>query len=97
MSIFYRHKKTAIILTETEFEEEHILPKAEEYYISDDENIFMDFLNSELDWNDLKQGFWEYCYDKSMEILLYEWEKIEISDHFPHNNEIEVEDVPLEM
>lgn len=100
--IYYRHKKTAELMHEVEFEDKYIMPKAEEYFTYDD--ILMDFMNKSTksylpDWNELKKAFWEYCYNDSLDTLLYEWEKIEITD-FPRavdNDEIGIEDVPLEM
>ena len=41
--IYYRHKKTAEIVSEAEFEDKYIVPKAEEYFTYDD--ILMDFMN----------------------------------------------------
>lgn len=78
---FYRHRKTAEVITEAEFEIKYIMPKAEEYYTYDD--ILMDFMNKSEksylpDWKALKQAFWEYCYYDSRDTLLYEWEEIEV-------------------
>ena len=58
--IYYRHKKTAEIVSEAEFEDKYIMPKAEEYFTYDD--ILMDFMNKSKksylpDWSALKKLF----------------------------------------